>query len=130
LTPFQSIKEELEKLSPRVLEIEELEESGIKGSPDQVLQAKRVIQKLLDEWATLNITHGQMGLRSPPSKSPSPSPLAMRSPDTSDIEDLETWLDEMDGLMNELKIPESEESRDVSKTKLKDMESRISKRHR
>lgn len=121
----------MEKLTPRVLEIEELEESGIKGSPDQVLQAKRVIQKLLDEWATLNITHGQIEFHYPPSKSPSPSPVSMRSPEASDIEDLESWLDEMDGLMNELKTnPESDESRDESKLKLKEMETHISKRHR
>lgn len=114
-------------MSPKVQEFEELEESGIKGTPDQVLQAKRVIQKVLDEWATVNITVGQMMLRSPPSKSPSPG-SGLTSPETSGIFDLEEWLDDMEGMLKEWKANST--PTDEAKQNLKQMESKVSKRHK
>jgi len=113
------------------LELEEQYENGIRGTPDQVIQSKRVLQKLLDEWSTLSITVGQMLLRSPVSKSPSPSPVfSSASPQTSDIMDLEAWLDEIEVKMKQLK--EDSESNDSESTKeqLKHLESQISRKHR
>ncbi|ODM94747.1 Dystrophin, partial [Orchesella cincta] len=125
------VKDDLDKISPKILELEEINDAGIRGSPEQISQGKRVLQKLLDEWATVNITISQLMMRSPPSKSPSPCPAATVSPQSpqTDISDLEAWLDEMEGKMNEWKdlgdIPPEE-----SKRRLKEMETNISKRHR
>ncbi|CAL8109930.1 unnamed protein product [Orchesella dallaii] len=125
------VKDDLDKVSPKILELEEINDAGIRGSPEQISQGKRVLQKLLDEWATVNITISQLMMRSPPSKSPSPCPAATVSPQSpqSDISDLEAWLDEMEAKMNEWKdlgdIPPEE-----SKKRLKEMETNISKRHR
>jgi hypothetical protein len=128
---LQEVKADLDKISPKILELEDQFEGGIRGTPDQVVQAKRVLQKLLDEWSTLSITVGQMLLRSPVSKSPSPSPFfSSSSPQTSDIMDLETWLDEMEVKMKELKESSQESNVDNAKEQLKNLESQVSKRHR
>lgn len=125
------VKDDLDKISPKILELEEINEIGLRGTIEQVSQAKRVLQKLLDEWATVNITISQLMMRSPPSKSPSPCPVISASPQTqaSDITDLESWLEEMEGKMKEWKEV-SEISPEESKARLKEMEANISKRHR
>jgi len=106
------------------MELEELEEHGLKGSPEQTAQGKRVLGKLVDEWATVNITASQVLLRSPSSKSPSPSPSASKLESEGSIEE---WLDSME---QELKDWKYMNDSDEGKRKLKDMDSEISKRHR
>lgn len=122
------MKQDLDAVSPKVLDLEEQFEGGMRGSPEQIVQAKRVLQKLLDEWSTLSITTGQLLLRSP-SKSPSPSPVFSPVPQTTDILDLETWLDEVEVRLKEVKEAGADGS-EVAKERLKAIESEVSKRHR
>lgn len=122
------VKDDLDKISPKILELEEMHEGGIRGTPEQITQGKRVLQKLLDEWATVNITISQLMMRAPSSKSPSPSPVISPQSQASDITELESWLEEMEGKMKVWK--ESEMSSEESRVRLKEMEAHISKRHR
>lgn len=119
----------MDKISPKILELEGHDEIGMRGTPEQIIQGKRVLQKLLDEWSTVSITVGQMLIRSPASKSPSPVPVFPTSPQTSDIMDLESWLDEI-----EIKLKTWKEisgmGPEEAKEKLKEIETEVSKRHR
>lgn len=125
------VKDDLDKISPKILELEEINEVGIRGTPEQISQGKRVLQKLLDEWATVNITISQLMMRTPPSKSPSPCPVISGNQQThaTDITDLEGWLDEMEVKMKEWKEI-SESAPEQSRKLLKEMEANISKRHK
>lgn len=113
--------------------MEEQFETGMRGSPDQIAQSKRVLKKMLDEYSTLSITIGQLLLRSPPSKSPSPGPMFSPVPQTTDIFDLESWLDEIEIKLKNLKdaaITAGEGGTDEAKAYLKEIEAQVSKRHR
>jgi len=120
---------DLDKINPKILELEQHDEIGLRGTPDQIIQAKRVLQKLLDEWSTVSITVGQMLISSPTSKSPSPVPMFPSSPQTSDIMDLESWLDDIEIKLKSYKA-NSGMSQEEAKAKLKEIESEVSKRHR
>jgi hypothetical protein len=128
---LQKVKEDLSIINPKVLELEEQFELGMKGTPDQVTQSKRVLQKLLDEWSTLSITVEQLLLRSPPSKSPSPGPGPTFSnfPQSGDIMDLESWLDEIEVKLKDLKEVTAENTEET-RANLKAIETQVSKRHR
>ncbi|XP_035715809.1 dystrophin isoform X4 [Folsomia candida] len=128
------VKQDLDTISPKVLELEDQFETGMRGTPDQVTQGHRVLSgkslsKMLDEWSTLSITVGQLLLRSPPSKSPSPGPMFSPVPQTTDILDLESWLDEIEVKLKSLKDTAIEGSEEA-KESLKAIESQVSKRHR
>lgn len=128
------VKAEFDKLKPAIIYYEELDLNMLKANPEQLLQTKRVVNKLLDEWGNIGSNLSQMLAKqnqSPVrSRESSESPMVMSpipTPTPDEISEIESWLDDTETLLRDWKVGETGT---IDKKNMKELEDSVARRHR